>query len=688
MRISSFSRITFSILLLATMAFSIYAAEQPGGKTKKAQASVAKAPAPQAPREDYKKILDQRNQFKQEITELDKKNRQLMADNENIRRENQKLREIRSSSFPKNVMTTDYFDKKYQPPKEPDMRGMIIAVSCVGGVIFLLLVISTLVILFVFMREKRKSLRKEDIQDLLSTSFSGFSEEQEKSRKEIIENLPSIDGISSSVVANLKGQFNNLDKKLNNPTGAKDISDILTIVKSMQEGMQKELETLRSQAQSVESQKAELQPKIAEAERKSALAQKTIDDFEEEKARAVEAVKTDMQTLMQKQLMAEQAKGSAALQKQSAAVKEQQDKIQQLTRECAELNIKAAKADSAGYERGLNSSQEKTEALVRENEKLSSRLQNELEKNKKSELEFQQKLSDLQEKVDESKRTQIQSQAAQKANEENFKREFDRLTAALSEKTNEVASAAQQKNEIDSKVRDLQDQVRQFQNELRAAQHKVQEAESRERESVEQMKQLQVSVSQITEEKDSLDRKLADSNSTIRQLTEEKASMADSIHAAERKITDLQAAIYPSEFIGDKDFSDLKAHLDAWVSERISGAEIIKSALGLFSQRASLNEDTWFQALRNISLGISQTLRAKNQTPAEVVKELVLWSRFLMKFSDENFDFSLKIPNLGEVYNESWMTAKSSRNTKVVDAVITWAVWHNQYGVRHNAEVE
>ena len=59
-----------------------------------------------------------------------------------------------------------------------------------------------------------------------------------------------------------------------------------------------------------------------------------------------------------------------------------------------------------------------------------------------------------------------------------------------------------------------------------------------------------------------------------------------------------------------------------------------------------------------------------------------------MKFSDENFDFSLKIPNLGEVYNESWMTAKSSRNTKVVDAVITWAVWHNQYGVRHNAEVE
>lgn len=692
MRINRFSHITCSILLLACMAFSIHAADHPERKAGRTQQSIANAPSPQAPREDYQRILEERNQFKQKIDDLNLKITQLEADKERLQRENQQLREIRSSSFPKNVLTIDYFDKRYQPPKdpkEPDMKGMIIAISCVGGVIFLLLIISTMLLLFVIKRTNGKSLKKEDIQKLLSESFSSFSRDYQKSVQQILEKLPSEVAISSSVQENLKGRFEDLRKALNNQAGAKSESEILTIVKAIQSAITGELASLRSQAQSVSSQKAELSQKIAEADRKAAQAKKTIDDFEKEKARAVDAVKTDMQVTMQKQLMAERAKASEALQQQSAAVEEQRKKIEQLTKECADWKSQAASAESAGYQRGLSGSQEKMDSLVRENEKLSIALQQEREKNQDSEREFQQKLSSaISEKEKEFEHAQLQSQNTIRENlEKEYKGEIERLSIALTEKATEVANATQQKNESASQVRELQKQILQVQNDLGVAQKKAQDAETRVRAAEEEKGKLKASISDITKEKDLLDRKIADCNSTIKQLTQEKASIANSLQGAERKIADLQTAIYPSEFIKDEGFSVLKDHLDSWVSERIGAAETIKSSLGLFSQRSSLNEETWFQALRNISVGITQTLRTKKLSQDEILKELVLWSKYLMKFSDENFDFSLKIPNIGDVVDPSWMTAKSSRNTKVA-AVLSWAVWHNQYGVRHNAEVE
>ena len=58
-----------------------------------------------------------------------------------------------------------------------------------------------------------------------------------------------------------------------------------------------------------------------------------------------------------------------------------------------------------------------------------------------------------------------------------------------------------------------------------------------------------------------------------------------------------------------------------------------------------------------------------------------------MKYSDENFDFSLKIPNAGDAVDVSWMSPVNKKAIKV-SQIVTWAVWHNQYGVRYNAEVE
>ena len=648
MRINRFSHITYSILLLASMAFPVNAAERPTGQRTVQQRSATDTPSPQAPTEDFAKIL--------------------------------------SRSLPQNVMTTDYFNKKYCPP---DMMGMIIAISCIGGALFLLLITSTVILLRLIKKAENNSLKKRDIEKLLSDSISSFSKENKNSVQQILEKLPSEVAISSSVHEKLKGRLEEIRNKLCNPAGAKSEKEILEIVKAINSAIDGELNKLRSESQSVLSQKAELAQKIAEADRKAAQAQKTIDEFEKEKARAVNAVTTEMQVTMQKQLMAEKAKASEAHQQQSAAIEEQRKKIEQLTKESADWKIQSASAESTGYERGLSVSREKMDSLVRENEKLSITLQQEREKNKESEREFQQKLSSaISEKEKEFKHAQLQSQNTIRENlEKQYKGEIERLTAALTEKATEIANATQQKNESDSQVRELRKQIQQVQSDLGGAQKKAQEAETRIREVEKKKEELQASISNITKEKDLLDRKLAECNSTIKQLTQEKNSVVDSLQAAKSKITDLQAAIYPTEFVKDEGFSVLKDHLDGWVSERISAAEIIKSSLGLFSQRSSLNEETWFQALRNISVGIAQTLRTKKQSSDEILKELVLWSKYLMKFSDENFDFSLKIPNIGDVVDPSWMTAKNSRNTKV-DAVLTWAVWHNQYGVRHNAEVE
>lgn len=671
MRINRFSHITCSILLLAFMVFSVHAAGQPTGQRTTQQRSATDAPSPQAPTEDSAKILAERNALTQRC------------------KENKQLREIRSTSLPQNVMTTDYFNKKYCPPTKPDMSGMIIAISCVGGALFLLLISSTVILWRLIKNAGKESLKKVDAEELLSKPISSISQEHKESAQKILDSLPSVVAFSSSVEEGFKKFQKDLQKDLRDPAATKSESEILSIVKAIQSVVTGELESLRSQAQSVSSQKAELSQKLAEADRKDAQAKKTIEDVEKEKARAVDAAKTDMQVTMQKQQMTERAKADEKIQQLNDDLEKGRKKIEQLTKECAEWKSQAASAESAGYKRGLDDSQETRDSLVRKNEKLSITLQQEREKNKKSELEFQQKLSSaLSEKEKEFERVQLQSQNAIRENlEKKYKGEVESLTAALTEKANEIANATQQKNESDSQVRELQKQIQQVQNDLGVAQKKAQDAETRVRVAEEEKGKLKASISNITKEKDSLDRKLADCNSTIKQLTQEKASIVDSLQCAERKIADLQTAIYPSEFIKDEGFSVLKDHLDSWVSERIGAAEIIKSSLGLFSQRSSLNEETWFQALRNISVGITQTLRTKKLSQDEILKELVLWSKYLMKFSDENFDFSLKIPNIGDVVDPSWMTAKNSRNTKV-DAVLTWAVWHNQYGVRHNAEVE
>ena len=188
------------------------------------------------------------------------------------------------------------------------------------------------------------------------------------------------------------------------------------------------------------------------------------------------------------------------------------------------------------------------------------------------------------------------------------------------------------------------------------------------------------------EEKLKLKEKVSSCERNIKTLTEEGLAKDNSLSRANVKIAELQKAIYPSEFNTDEKFAPLKAHLEAWLSEKIPAAETVKSSLGLFAQRAALGEDIWQQALRSISIGITQSLQAKGASASEVFEELMRWNTYLMSFSDEEFQFSLKVPAIGASVDLSWMSVKTKGATRV-SRILAWAVY-NQYGVAHNAEVE
>lgn len=193
--------------------------------------------------------------------------------------------------------------------------------------------------------------------------------------------------------------------------------------------------------------------------------------------------------------------------------------------------------------------------------------------------------------------------------------------------------------------------------------------------------------------------RLANEQSVSETLRQEKASLENQNHQAMDKIGELQRAVeagkaeqerleksvYPQVFLEDSDFAPLKAHMESWQGKCDSGCEIIRGALTLFANRNALPGDVWQQALHKISHGVA--LAMKEMDAAALNTELVQWSNFLTKFSDEECNFSLKIPGLGEAIDFSWMKAASKKTTRV-GRVCTWAVWHNEYGVMCNAEVE
>ena len=150
---------------------------------------------------------------------------------------------------------------------------------------------------------------------------------------------------------------------------------------------------------------------------------------------------------------------------------------------------------------------------------------------------------------------------------------------------------------------------------------------------------------------------------------------------------ELETKIYPDVFNHDSDFINLKNHLQQWIVDKIGTTGIIISNLNILALRESMNADSWKLALKNVSLGITLTMRQSKMSERQIIDELVSWGKFLMKYSNDKYPYTIQIPKLGDNVDTSWMTAKNNSIISVTK-VLSWAVFHNQYGVQHNAEVE
>ena len=181
----------------------------------------------------------------------------------------------------------------------------------------------------------------------------------------------------------------------------------------------------------------------------------------------------------------------------------------------------------------------------------------------------------------------------------------------------------------------------------------------------------------LNAEKDQLANELASEKRQTEALEEknqknqqENERLGQELAAARNLNQKAESIIYPAEFLSDPRFAVLKQHLDGWTDTPESA--VVRASLQLFSQRASLKEDTVVIALRDIAFGISQTLSSRKAAPSEIIAELISWRDFIQGYSNENLRFNLSIPNLGDAYTNTTMT--SARKIDRVQKVLSWSV--------------
>ena len=152
------------------------------------------------------------------------------------------------------------------------------------------------------------------------------------------------------------------------------------------------------------------------------------------------------------------------------------------------------------------------------------------------------------------------------------------------------------------------------------------------------------------------------------------------------KLASVENEVLPCGLQDLPEFAPLRDQLRDWLRQQPGNAEIIRSSLGLFASRQLLDQDTLDLSLRNLSVGLSKTMRALGRSPVEALDVLVTWRDFLQKCA-EGSDISLQLPNINDSVDSSWMTP-GKPSVRKVSWIVSWAVSSRKYGVRHNAVVE
>ena len=539
--------------------------------------------------------------------------------------------------------------------------------SC--SIIFLIICLIPLLI-WIIIRTKEKTISLTPIEDKIT--------ELNAPLQQIINNVNDIkektSNISSTVEAKLEKRFNDLKNKLEENKVKVDFTPIITKLEDIERVLIIENKSLKDnenkvneEKNNIEIAKRDLEYRLKNCERREQnITQK------EEDIRRIEQIKAQELINKERDNFQEERK------KLQNEINTLRTSLSKLNDDNASLKIQMSQSEQQGYQKGFASKDNEVKELSFQLGKLEEKCKN-LEKEKEQIKEqeqqryaalFQQQLSDAQNKIKEQYSAEINNLKSALTNKENI----------LIQKDNCIHQLSQQKSQLESEKQSINSQLERLNLIVEQKDHSI----------IDATEKLN-NVNNLLMQQKQANQTLQENNNALTVSCNEQAARIDNLtnKIAETKtqVEKLEKVIFPEVFTRDSDFTQLKEHLNQWLINQFPGADVVKSSLSLFAQRESLNAESWQLALRNISQGISTVMKSQNTSPQTIIEELVQWSKFLMKYSDENYDFSLKIPNIGDSVDISWMSAIDKKAIKV-SSVVTWAVWHNQYGVRHNAEVE
>ncbi len=489
-----------------------------------------------------------------------------------------------------------------------------------------------------------------------------FEREKNKAVKEITRKIENIGGFSD-IKEYLEDKFSSLEKKT-------------STAQNKVENLEKKLENLKGQLLTQSTLEAAkdvfIKEKAAfEADRKNLLEEKA--KFNELVNQAVAREKANWDLFLKK----ERDENKEDMKRLNNKIKDLLNEKEKLIEKNSTLERNSSDEIAKARQEEADKSQEKIEKLCRENGTLEQRLEQAKEEVEKNKIAAAETLKNELDKKEQNKKLALLEQKSSLDNQYQLK--ISQLDSALTREQAKFKQSEYDKSKAVAKNLTLEAQLQKKDRELTEERTAAHEAFKREKTAEQNRAEAEKALGNERTQKENLAKLLASSENKVKELTGE-------MKGKEQKIAELQKAIYPSEFNTDEKFAPLKAHLEAWLSEKIPAAETVKSSLGLFAQRAALGEDIWQQALRSISIGITQSLQAKGASASEVFEELMRWNTYLMSFSDEEFQFSLKVPAIGASVDLSWMSVKTKGATRV-SRILAWAVY-NQYGVAHNAEVE
>lgn len=324
------------------------------------------------------------------------------------------------------------------------------------------------------------------------------------------------------------------------------------------------------------------------------------------------------------------------------------------------LLAKIAKAEETGFERGLKSNADKLAEEVRKNGQLTQQISLAQEQMK---AQWAIKENDIRSTIEKKFETQL-------SNMQGDLRTKDSMISEINRKCSEMEAT-------------LSKEVQKNATLIAAEKEEKVKQETIAKENL----NLKQNIDSLTIECNAIKEASESQKNTISQLETQNAEQKNALQKQENFIDKLQASIYPKQMLDDESFLKLKEHLEDWTSKGIDTVGIIQANLNMFAKRELLNADSWKLALKNISVGVALSLRQLGASEGEIVEEMAQWGKYLYNFHDEKFDFALQIPRIGDPIDSSWMSAKNSRST-VVKKVLSWAVFHRQFGIQHNADVE